>query len=588
MFNISDLTTKIEIGNVTKWLYIGAKDITPYKKKVIDLNTINYTVMNTSKTIGILNQNFKIDISNEKYNDLIMNEYDLNATKTIPLGIGIVKLGVADLANYSLTKIYTFAFSVVDNNSNFNIGFFSWFGSFIIIDNKNAECNIIIQNTGLDSITNESIINLSNFSFRTDNIYYVFQNNNENTFSFYENEKMIANINMTNIVYKNLIMSPTLPLYCSLKTLCTLSSNGTNNTKLRIYSQDYINNIANDGIKNMINNSEIVWFGLCTQNNQNINNTSDYKILSVKNNSAYFEPALQINNLSNNMMGFCFSVSRYSTNSTFNSNGFRLGFADDEIINSGTSTLQFSLFEIQIFDDRIVMSINDDITSFIKSPSFNPNDIYHLFINNNENWIKIYENCNLIFYIDTINTTTHDYVFSNTDGTNRLANPLYLFLSGDANLKIINAPYAYTNSTSEIKILVDYCSNWVSCGGSNIGPILEKKITSNYLFNDKKINDFFTDPFKGKLSNFSSVSLYLYLELLKNLELNANLDLTPFLKLIVIDDKDKGYTQTINNLNLHFKENVTKYFDSLTKITDLNIEKKDLVINGYNTFLDNS
>jgi hypothetical protein len=101
-------------------------------------------------------------------------------------------------------------------------------------------------------------------------------------------------------------------------------------------------------------------------------------------------------------------------------------------------------------------------------------------------------------------------------------------MSGKMTTRLHNAPYSYSRATTELKILIDSCSTWLTLGGSNIGPIKKNKITSNSLYSDANTNKLFTDVMKGPLSNFSLTVLYTYFDILKNSVLNNYIDLYAF------------------------------------------------------------
>lgn len=673
MFNKSFLNNKILIGNLTKWLYLGALDTKPIIKTVIDPNTLTHHQLVHGLTLGgevydfpgnspdnefndlinppiisiplqhnpstgaVLDYSIEsslIKLDNPNYNDIILNDTD---PKVKPIGIGIVKIfditnpveleeykeyvGITPGAN-TLKKIYGFAFSIIEKHSNFSIGFSSWINTYIVInrqvdDDGNEKYQIIIKYLEfIENVSNgykEEIIEIQPLSNNPCTIFYVFQNNDDNTFSLYEENKLIVQIemfdennNINSIGYASLLTQVVPPLYGSLKTLCTLCIEGTSQTTLRVYAETYVKNISPISIRNILNLDDIddlpkiVWFGVSSVENRDVNNTSDYRVLSANNNSTFMEPPVSINETSLladgseqidklGLLGFSFSLIDF-TLQDFNSNGLRIGLSSEENIRSGikswSSNPVFSLIEMQIFDNRLIVEVNNQEKFYIQIPSFTPTDIYYVFQNNDTQEFTIYENDTLIF---KINTNDEDY----KGIVDKFNDPIYFLLSGKAHIKMHNAPYAYINSISEVKILIDSCDQWLYLGGTNLGPIERNKITSSKLFRDKNVVKLFNDPLEGPLSDFSLVALYTYFEILRNSPVNDFINLKPFIDLITITEEtdgenDKGYTKTIEKLNNYVKEQVDIYFKRLTKITNVNLEERELIINGFNAFLDNS
>jgi Major capsid protein N-terminus/Large eukaryotic DNA virus major capsid protein len=646
MFNLSSLNNQILIGDLTKWLYVGALDTDPITKIVLDPNNITHHKFDFGLTPGteiytpsLINPPIApipiapappiaqldkiipssiIKFDNYNYNDVILNDVD---PEIKAVGTGVVKLfdpldptNVAKFLEYigltpgptTFTKIYSMAFSVVNDASDFSVGFFSWVDTNIMFTKTGDSYSIIINYLEfIPAVNNEYKtleIMLDNVNINSNTIFYAFQNNEDNTFTLYENNNLIIKITIDIPEYSSLLFQVAPPFYGTLKTICTLGVSGTNQTAIRFYSQRYIEQIAPVSIKNILqlkdydNSDKIVWFGASTVENSNINNTSDNRIIGLNNNSIFLEPPVDINKTSVlpddtvqidsfGILGFSFTISDFSI-TDFNSDGLRIGLSDNTVL--GTSNAAFSLIELQIFNNRLTVGVNNVEHFYSSLPTFAPDDMYYVFQDNNSKQFKIYENAKLIF---SINTTDDDY----NAIIDRLNNPIYLFLSGKMNVKIHNAPYAYLKATTEIKIMIDNCTKWLTLGGSNTGPIKQRKITSKKLYSDPNINSLFADPLKGPLSNFSLTSSYMYFEILRNSPIKC-LNLMPFINLVTIDDNngttDNGYTSTVNSLNNYIKPQIKKYFDSLLKITSVNIRdskppESELFVNGFNTFLDN-
>jgi hypothetical protein len=636
MFNISSLNNKILIGNLTKWIYLGALDIKPIIKTVIDPETLSHHQLIDGLTLGgeiyetistsndessdlvtppILNipvqynpptdeqpsyiyESSLIKLKSPNYNDIILNDIE---PRIKPIGIGIKQ------NTNTIKKIFSFAFSIIEIYSDFSVGFMSWFNTYIVINRKIEDGKVkyrilikyleFIENVD-NSYVNE-IIDIPVLSNNPCAIFYVFQNNYDNTFSLYEENKLIYQLYMKNSTgYMSLLNQTVPPIYKTLNTSCTLCIEGTNQTTIRFYSESYVKNISQISVRNILNLDDIVWFGVSTIENTNINNTADYRILSSNNSSIYMNPPVLINTISilangdeqinkKGTLGFSFSLIDLKLDD-YNLNGVRIGLAAEKNINSGINNISennnLSLIEMQIFNDRISIIVNKNEKNYYKLPSLTSTDIYYIFQNNDTSEFKIYENDALIFKIDV---TDNDYKIIRE----KFNDPIYLLIAGKTHIKMHNAPYAYINSISEIKIQIDLCTKWLYLGGTNLGPIKKRKITSANLYKDKNIPKLFTDPIKGNLSNFSLISLYTYFELLKNSQINQYIDLKPFIDNVsIIDDvnNDKGYMNTIEKINIYVKAQIDIYFKKILKITNINLEENELIINKYNVFLNNS
>ena len=624
IYNKSLLNNKIRIGNLTKWFYVGAKDITPIKKIVIDPDKIKHHQLTYGSTFGtffddrqVLPSDVLFNDSNS--NDVILNDELNNENLDIkPYGIGIFEL-FGDSIDYQediltlkenlqyFTNIYGFAFSVVENKSDFAVGFYAWKCAYIVIYKSASKCQIIINYFDENANCLEKRINIVCPDFDKNKIYYVFQDNEKNTFQFYEENKLLFEVTGANYEFNRLLNGDFPVRYAdgenkgsfltypgALKTVSTIGVGGLNNTTLRFYSQNYLNYVAPISIKNILNDDRIYWFGTSTKENLNVINTADYKTLSVSNSSVYLNPSIQITE--KGILGFSFNIQNKQVED-FNSYGISIGFANVNNINTIYSELdtQTSFFELSFSNtgNFILFDAIYERTTF--SLSFNQNDIYHIFQDNNEKNLSLYENNILVYRVSAIKNDPN-YFEQYANIFEKFNNPFNIYLQGKADFRIFNAPYAYTNSTSEIKIFVDSCTDWVSFGGSNIGPIKKKTITSRNIYNDKNSHSLFNDPIKGTLSNFSLVSLYLYFQIIKKSQLNDYIDLSPFINLTVeqyqkispSEYDDGAYTDTINALNEFTNNQIKKNFEAITKITNLQIGEKNLFINGFNVFLDNT
>lgn len=629
IFNMSTLDNQILIGDMTKWLYIGALDVTPVMKLTANVEhhkfnfglTPGSTIYKPSlyeppissiptepqppiATFDRIFESSKLTISNFDHSDIILADEIIGIK---PVGTGIIKLfnptDPIDIAKFNeyvglvsgpttFKKTYSTAFSIINDQSDFSIGFFSWYNTNITLTKTNASYNIVINYLDFTLTNNEyktKIIPITLSNITPETIFYAFQNNDDNTFSLYQENVLIIKISadVHNEYYK-LLFQIAPPFYGTLKTICTLAISGTNNTTIRIYSNNYVNKFAPTSIVNILQvPNQIVWFGCCTVESQYLNNTADNRIIGINNNSVYLDPPVQINEISvihNNvnidsygMMGFAFSIKDFDINN-FNSEGLRIGFSDRTIVDEQNQN--FSLIEMGIFNNKITVNVNGVEHYYLILPTFLPNNIYYIFQDNDRKRFTIYENATLIFSIDMTNTSYSSII-------NRFNNPIYLYLSGKMNIQIHNAPYAYLKTTNEIKIMIDNCTRWLSIGGANTGPIQQRKITSAKLFSDSNTKNYQLNKTKSILTNFSSIVLYIYPEILKNSSLQKIIDLKPFISMINEDENI-----TINDLNVYMKPLIKKYFDSLLKITTINIRnsappEKELFVNGYNTFLDN-
>lgn len=617
LFNISALTNKIKFNNITKWFYIGAKDTTPIKKIVIDPKTLKHHQFTSGLTFGTFFNDIqvlpsKITLNDSNSNDIILNDNTINDIK--PTGTGFFETfnTVNDLnANLpNFKNIYGFAFSVVNNYSDFSIGFYAWTCSYIVITKSQNSCKIIICYYDQNGICNNKEIDINFQFFDTNKIYYVFQNNDDDTFTFYEEQKLLYKLTTSDTAFYNLLYTPTPITYeisensgiyrtdlGTLKTISTIGISGLNNTSIRFYSKNYLNYTAPISIRNILNLDNMSWFGTNTKRILNTFNTSDYKTLSLNNSSIYLNPAVEISN--NGMLGFSFSIPNKKIQN-FNSGGITIGFANNTNINKIYSTLstETSFLEISFTFNTNYILFNTIYYPSQFTLSFNPHDIYHIFQNNNDKNLLIYENGKLAYKVSADISDTVYYNKAYADIFDNFNQPFYMYFQGDADFQIYNAPYAYTNTSSEVKILIDSCSKWISLGGSNIGPIRDKIITSNSIYNDNIVSQFLNDPLKGPLSNISLVSLYIYTHIIKKADLNKHIDLSPFVKNIINThvhsetekngNDDNGYTDSIASLNYYFKEQIKINFDAITKITNLKFEENQLFINGFNTFLDNT
>jgi hypothetical protein len=625
MFDISSITNKIRINNLTKWFFIGAQDTTPIKKIVIDPKTLKHHQFTSGLTFGTFFNNSLVTPSEIKFNDSNSNDVILNDAKIDikPIGIGFFEVfGNSDPTNYAdnvialnnnlpnFKNIYGFAFSVIENYSDFSVGFYAWTCSYITIQKSSKTCKIIIKYYDTNKTCSEEIIDIPCPNFDKNKTYYVFQNNDDETFTFYEEQRLLYKISASdNIAFNNLLNTPT-PVYYetsegsgefyedlgTLKTISTIGVSGLKNTTLRFYSKNYLNYTAPVSIKNILNLDKMLWFGANTKENLNIINTADYKTLSVSNSSVYLNPPLELSN--NDILGVSFSIQNKEIQD-FNTVGIAIGFTNYDNITNIYSELATatSFLEISFTKNTNYILFNTEYYQSQFSLSFNPNDIYHIFQNNIDKNLLIYENGKLAYKVSA-DESDPNYSKPYADILENFKQPCYMYFQGKADFRIYNAPYAYTNTTPEVKILIDLCTNWISFGGSNIGPIRKNVITSRNIYNDKRIPQLLSDPVKGTLSNFSLVSLYLYLQIIEKSKLNDHIDLSQFIKNIInthlhseIENEivdDNGYTDTIMDLNKYFKEQIKFNFDAITKITNIKLEEHQLFINGFNTFLDNT
>jgi hypothetical protein len=652
IYGLTNIATKLYISTITKWLYIGAFDIAPISKTVINPNTLVHSVYNigltlsaslytpilvnpptssipasvqpTTATLDSTIQSLTFNFTNKDYTEFILTDSLNSGNVPIkPGGLGIIKYfdpntQVTERTNYlsSLKTIYAISFTIPNNSAttNFCIGFYSYLYTNIVFQKVGTSYAIIINylNFNYDSLNPSACVAeyarqivtiTSSVSINPNTLFTIIQNNDLNTFSVYQNNLLIIEINNTNTNYMKLLNQITPPLYVNLKTMAGICLGGTANTKIRIYSQNYTEKINKISLRNIIdsriNSNDIIWFGLCTSENDNVNNTSDYCLASVNNNSAYYKPTLSIGS---GIMGFAFSIANYELNN-YNDNGLRIGISDSKYLSSGilsySGTMVFSLIEMTINNSYSTITINGTKKNFLKTPTLLPNNMYYMFQDNTANCFRIYENDKLIYFVDSNDTDyntllTVNYNSISTNSNNRFHNPIYLYLCGKTTLKIYNAPYAFQKATDTIKILIDSSTAWISVGGSNTGPIKQKLLTSAKMYQDVNVKNNFTDPTTGPLSNFSLMILYIYYILLKNSKLNDIFDLTTIFEKIAFSEADMitQYKKTISNMNSFALSQIKKYYDNITKITSLSTTyntplETALKINGFNIFFDN-
>ncbi|ATZ80556.1 capsid protein [Bodo saltans virus] len=650
MYGLTNIATKLIMTTINKWLYIGALDTTPISKIAINPSTLTHNVLSTGITLSaglyspaLLNpptsnlpvsvnpptavlsstiQSLYFDFTNKNYSEFILNDSLNSGVITIkPAGLGIIKYfdpitQAVEYANYilALKTIYVISFTIPNNSatSNFCIGFYSWLYTNITFQKIGTNYSIVINylNFNYDAFnpsnriaeySKQTIPITTTVSIDPNALFTIIQNNNLNTFSVYQNNNLIIEINNTNANYLKLLNQIVPPLNVNLKTMAGICLGGTANIKMRIYSKNYTEKINKVSLRNIINAStnDIVWFGMSTSEDENVNNTSDYCLLCANNNSMHVKPTLSIGG---GIMGFAFSISKYEL-SNYNDNGLRIGIADSNYLSSGifsySSSMTFSLIEMTIKNNYSTITINGVQKHFTKTPTLSSNNMYYMFQDNTSNCFRIYENDQLIYFVDSSDSDyntllTVNYNFINTNSNNRFRNPLYLFLCGKTTLKVYNAPYAYQKASSIVKILIDSSTAWISSGGSNTGAIKQRLISSSKMYNDVNVRNNFVDSTTGVLSNFSLIALYIYNILLKNSQLNSIFDFTTIYDNIAFTETDMAtqYKQTISNMNTYALTEIQKYYNNITKITSLSTMygaslETALKINGFNIFFDN-
>jgi hypothetical protein len=577
IFDQSNVENKVLIGEITKWLYIGALNTSPITKIV----SVSHHKFETGLTpsIQIYEQIFVtpvnglpsvqqpqeflstipssiVTIDNFDYSDVILNDID-------PV-VKMIGDGISNSAGFP-TKIYSMAFSIINNSSDFSVGFFSWLDTNIMFNKTANNYSIIINSfnfSGLGQYQSVEIL-IGNLKIDASDIFYAFQNNEDNTFTLYKGHTLIIKITTDIPEYDNLLFQPVPPYYGTLKTMSTIGVSGSD-AIIRFYSNKYANQFAPVSIRNILllkdndKSNKINWFGSITVENSNINNTSDYKIIGVNNTSLYLNPPFLIPN--DGMLGFSFTIADHD----LNTNELKIGLVDNTVFDA------IPLIEIQIYSDKTIIFVNN-IDYNIGLLTFASNNMYYVFYDDATNKFSFYENNRLIFSINVDNNQFH--------------NNLYLYLSGKMDFRLNNAPYSYSKATIEEKIMIDNSSIWLSLGGGNTGPIRHRRITSKKLYTDPVVDILFSDQL-GTLSNFSLVTLYTYFQVVKDSPLQTLIDLRPF-----VENVDQEYGTTINNLKEYISSQIKKNFDALTRITSISFEGVDdsrLFINGFNTFLDNS
>jgi len=562
IFNISSPSIQIILNTSTKWMYVGALDTTPVSKVLMTMPHHKFEYGLTETTNAQINNKYLT------HSDIVFND-KLPISNTNFVSIN---------TNQNVKSINSFAFSVsnVSNSSTYNytVGFANQSKTdFVAIVCDNNIYSIVTQSSSIPiSLPSPPTITTTGYTTKA-SIIYMFLNTLTNVVQIYFNNILITEFNI----------SPLSPL----NTDCSLCASGNNNIIISFYSKSYIAEMGPISIKNIITDTSsppIFWYGVTTTEDQNLFNTTDYRIVSSNNNTSVFAPSFQINS-HETLNDDSVIISKYGI----------LGFSFTIMDFNRPSSIRMGGVSIQMLSDSLIVLINGIAHSYISIPSFESDDIYYVFQNNVDNTFFIYENNKLIFEIDTSDS---DYnALSNT-----FDDQLNIVISGQISIKFYNAPYAYLKTTPEIKILIDLCTIWLSFGGSNIGPLKNKLITSSKIYSDSNAKLLFSDPITGTLSNIQLVALYTYFEIITQSPLQKLFDISQFKTIPINYAKSIAsvtqnapqnanlFQDTLKILNEYMTSQVIESYNNITKITNLNTftNTKKFTINGFPIFIDNS
>lgn len=532
IYEISDIQAKILINNLTKWFYIGAQDTTPLSKIVCNPETIN-----------------TIKLQKGIVYDFNLNEMNVEFSKnysSVEFNTDVVHFieGTSDIDNQN---IYVVAFKNVAGTK-ISVGYG--------IDNNNSIIFTYAGNSYVLRTKNNGVISdyvfPSTFNFKTSSIYYIICDNVAQTISLYENNKLIIK----------------REIGVDISLLCNLCLGGEEDTisKINIYSKNYIVQYISPEFYSTINIPELFWFGLCSNviniDTYPIQYTSDYDTLSLSNVKINLDRKINMN--SNDVLGFAFTYVNGDIQK-YNANGNIIGFSNN---------YNNCFFGIEITKDSIQCLVNNVPYFFSKVPTFLLTNIYYFFQDNKTKTLTIYENGEVIF---TINSSDSNY-----NSILPLFNDCYFHLGGYFAITLYNAPFALYNSSNDTQILIDNSTMWLSLGGTNTGPLLNRRMTSKQIYLDKN-NTLYRDDKDDIFGDTSITSLYLFNQLLKNSRLSNIINVDYIVN--SVNSNNNTYEEIVDLMNNYYKVNIDTDYEKIVKLTNV---IPDRTINNFHIFLNNA